>query len=254
MPGRIIGVSFDLDGNQAYRMALQTREQHIRREKATSNICTSQVLLAVMAGMYAVYHGPKKLKKIATNIHSYASILSRALKNLGYNQMNKHFFDTLLINTNEISTKSIKVYAEDAKMNFNYISENLLSISIDEKDDLQNIQEILRVFIKAQNHTEIDNTLNKVLNTQSKINIPEILIRTSSFLQYEVFQSYHSETELMRYIKSLENKDLSLTYSMIPLGSCTMKLNAAAEMIPISWKEFAEPHPFVPIEQMDVSY
>jgi len=249
VPGRIIGVSSDLDGNQAYRMALQTREQHIRREKATSNICTSQVLLAVMAGMYAVYHGPKKLKKIATNIHYYASILSSALKNLGYNQTNKHFFDTLLINTNEISTKSIKVYAEDAKMNFNYISENLLSISIDEKDDLQNIQEILRVFIKAQNHTEIDNTLNKVLNTQSKSNIPELLMRTSSFLQYEVFQSYHSETELMRYIKSLENKDLSLTYSMIPLGSCTMKLNAAVELFSLSSPDFSNIHPFAPLNQ-----
>ena len=250
VPGRIIGVSSDLNGNKAYRMALQTREQHIRREKATSNICTSQVLLAVMAGMYAVYHGPKKLKKIAENIHFYASHLSNALTNLGYTQLNQYFFDTLLINTKEISTKNIKVYAEDAKMNFNYISDNLLSICIDEKDDFKNIQDIVNVFTKAKNLP--DNKTNNSLNSTEinpYLNIPNAFLRKSKFLEYEVFQSYHSETELMRYIKSLENKDLSLTHSMIPLGSCTMKLNAAVELFSLSSSDFSNIHPFVPLNQ-----
>ena len=249
VPGRIIGVSYDIDGQKAYRMALQTREQHIRREKATSNICTSQVLLAVMAGMYAVYHGPDKLKKIAATIHYYTSVLSQSLKTLGYEQLNECFFDTLLINTKEISTKNIKVYAEDAKMNFNYISEDLLSISIDEKDDLENIQDILKVFIQAQNHIEIDIVLNQIIQKEPKNNIPKNLTRQSSFLQYEVFQSYHSETDLMRYIKALENKDLSLTHSMIPLGSCTMKLNAAVELFSLSSPDFSNIHPFAPLNQ-----
>ena len=244
VPGRIIGVSKDLDGKKAYRMALQTREQHIRREKATSNICTSQVLLAVMAGMYAVYHGPEKLKKIAETVHYYTSILSINLNELGFSQLNTNFFDTLLIDTKEISTKNIKVYAEDAKMNFNYISENLLSISLDEKDDLINITEILEVFQKAKNQ--------KIKNLSSKKdldNIPQKLRRKSDFLTYNVFNSYHSETELMRYIKSLENKDLSLTHSMIPLGSCTMKLNAAVELFSLSSTDFSNIHPFVPLNQ-----
>ena len=250
VPGRIIGVSSDLNGNKAYRMALQTREQHIRREKATSNICTSQVLLAVMAGMYAVYHGPKKLKKIAENIHFYASHLSNALTDLGYTQLNQYFFDTLLINTKEISTKNIKVYAEDAKMNFNYISDNLLSICIDEKDDFKNIQDIVNVFTKAKNLP--DNKTNNSLNSTEinpYLNIPNEFLRKSKFLEYEVFQSYHSETELMRYIKSLENKDLSLTHSMIPLGSCTMKLNAAVELFSLSSSDFSNIHPFAPLNQ-----
>ena len=249
VPGRIIGVSHDVDGKKAYRMALQTREQHIRREKATSNICTSQVLLAVMAGMYAVYHGPEKLKKIAQTIHHHTSILANALQALDYTVENKFFFDTLLINTKEISTENIKVYAEDSKMNFNYISDNLLSISIDEKDDLKNVEDILKIFIKVKNHPDEYEFLNKILATKSKIHIPKKLIRKSDFLQYEVFKSYHSETELMRYIKSLENKDLSLTHSMIPLGSCTMKLNAAVELFSLSSPDFSNIHPFAPINQ-----
>ena len=248
VPGRIIGASYDVSGKKAYRMALQTREQHIRREKATSNICTSQVLLAVMAGMYAVYHGPEKLKKIANNIHYYSSTLAINLETLGYKQINKYFFDTLLIDTHDISTKNIKVYAEDAKMNFNYISNNLLSISIDEKDDWQNIQDILQVFAKAKNESSIDFTENKTIQKIEKF-IPKNLIRKSDFLNYPVFKSYHSETELMRYIKSLENKDLSLTHSMIPLGSCTMKLNAAVELFSLSSPDFSNIHPFVPLNQ-----
>jgi glycine dehydrogenase len=252
VPGRIIGVSYDVDGKKAYRMALQTREQHIRREKATSNICTSQVLLAVMAGMYAVYHGPKKIKKIAWNIHKYASMLADALHKIGYAQMNEYFFDTLLINTNETSIDNIKVYAEDAKMNFNYISENTLSISLDEKDDFKNIQDILTVFIKAKKYPDHDKILHETLESvqiEDGCYINNKNLRNSDFLQYEVFNSYHSETELMRYIKSLENKDLSLTHSMIPLGSCTMKLNAAAELFSLSSPDFSNIHPFVPLNQ-----
>ena len=252
VPGRIIGLSHDVDGKKAYRMALQTREQHIKREKATSNICTSQVLLAVMAGMYAVYHGPKKLKQIASNIHYYASILSDSLKELGYSQLNTSFFDTLLININEASIENIKVYAEDAKMNFNYISEDTLSISLDEKDDFKNIQDILTVFIKAKKHPDhnkiLDQTLTLVKNKKTE-SINKENVRKSHFLDYEIFNSYHSETELMRYIKSLENKDLSLTHSMIPLGSCTMKLNAAAELFSLSSPDFSNIHPFAPLNQ-----
>ncbi|MBJ04895.1 MAG: glycine dehydrogenase (aminomethyl-transferring) [Flavobacteriales bacterium] len=247
IPGRIIGLSFDKEGKKAYRMALQTREQHIRREKATSNICTSQVLLAVMAGMYAVYHGPKKLKKIAETISFYTSVLSESLTKIGYKQKNDVFFDTILIDTGDVSNKNIKVYAEDAKMNFNYISDNLISISIDEKDDLQNISDIINVFLKAKNNNNSD--LDKYICQSPKKTIPHNFLRTTKFLEYDVFQSYHSETELMRYIKSLENKDLSLTHSMIPLGSCTMKLNAAAELFSLSSTDFSNIHPFAPLNQ-----
>ena len=252
VPGRIIGISHDLNGKKAYRMALQTREQHIRREKATSNICTSQVLLAVMAGMYAVYHGPKKLKKIASNIHKNASFLETQLVKLGYVQKNKFYFDTLLIDTCDVSTKNIKVYAEDAKMNFNYISDNLLSISVDEKDDFENISQILSVFSKAKKKNSIvySNKMFETSNGNMNYNlIDNKFKRTDNFLEYEVFNSYHSETDLMRYIKSLENKDLSLTHAMIPLGSCTMKLNAAVELFSLSSSDFSNIHPFAPINQ-----
>ena len=252
IPGRIIGISHDLNGKKAYRMALQTREQHIRREKATSNICTSQVLLAVMAGMYAVYHGPKKLKKIALNIHKNASFLETQLVKLGYVQKNKFYFDTLLIDTCDVSTKNIKVYAEDAKMNFNYISDNLLSISVDEKDDFENISQILSVFSKAKKKNSIvySNKMFETSNGNMNYNlIDNKFKRTDNFLEYEVFNSYHSETDLMRYIKSLENKDLSLTHAMIPLGSCTMKLNAAVELFSLSSSDFSNIHPFAPINQ-----
>ena len=233
-------------------MALQTREQHIRREKATSNICTSQVLLAVMAGMYAVYHGPKKLKKIALNIHKNASFLETQLVKLGYVQKNKFYFDTLLIDTCDVSTKNIKVYAEDAKMNFNYISDNLLSISVDEKDDFENISQILSVFSKAKKKNSIvySNKMFETSNGNMNYNlIDNKFKRTDNFLEYDVFNSYHSETDLMRYIKSLENKDLSLTHAMIPLGSCTMKLNAAVELFSLSSSDFSNIHPFAPINQ-----
>ena len=250
VPGRIIGASKDIDGKIAYRMALQTREQHIRRERATSNICTSQVLLAVMASMYAVYHGPKKLKQIAQKIHYNCSILSAGIKNLGYKQLNKSFFDTILIDTGDVSIETLKIFAHDSKMNFNFINQNLLSISLDEKDDLKNVEDILKVFAKIQNKKitleEIEGLTHK---NDKENNIPNSLLRKSPFLEYETFNSFHTETELMRYIKKLEKKDLSLTHSMIPLGSCTMKLNAAVQLLPLSWSEFSNIHPFAPLDQ-----
>jgi len=252
IPGRIIGVSKDTDGNRALRMALQTREQHIKREKATSNICTSQVLLAVMAGMYGVYHGKEGLRNISKNIHSLTAALEEGLMQLGYQQLNKTYFDTLHISIGNVSMDNIRTFSEDAKMNFNYIDEKTLSISIDEKDDLNNINEILKVFANSCNISDSQNLIAEVLNgdyTKAEARIPKKLYRTSSFLEHEVFNSYQSETEMMRYIKSLENKDLSLTHSMIPLGSCTMKLNAASQLFPLSWAEFGNLHPFAPAHQ-----
>ena len=252
IPGRIIGLSKDLDGNKAYRMALQTREQHIRREKATSNICTSQVLLAVMASMYAVFHGPKRLKKISKRIHNHTQILCKQLLKLGYKQLNENFFDTILIDIGDSSINDIKLYAEDAKMNFNFINENLISISLDEKDDIQNVYDIILVFSKAKNQTLDKNDIENILNLkhyEEPESIDKVFLRTSNFLEFDVFRNYHTETELMRYIKSLEKKDLSLTHSMIPLGSCTMKLNAAVQLLPLSWSEFSNMHPFVPLNQ-----
>ena len=252
IPGRIIGVTIDAEGNRALRMALQTREQHIKREKATSNICTAQVLLSVMAGMYGVYHGPKRLKNIARKIHGLACVLTEGLKQLGYKQLNKNYFDTILVNINDVSIDTLKVFAEDAKMNFNYIDDKHLSISIDEKDGLQNINDILTVFAKSCNHSAPTELIKNVLSgnyTDANSFIPKELYRESPYMQHEVFNTYHSETEMMRYIKRLENKDLALNHSMIPLGSCTMKLNAAAELFPLSWSEFSNIHPFAPINQ-----
>ena len=252
IPGRIIGVSQDMDGNRALRMALQTREQHIKREKATSNICTAQVLLAVMASMYAVYHGAEGLRRMSKNIHSLTAALAEGLTQLGYHQLNSIYFDTLHISVGNVSMENIKTYAEDAKINFNYINDDTLSISIDEKDDLSNINDILEVFAKSCNHSDSQDLIKEVLSgdyTQATARIPDALYRTSSFMQHDVFNKYHSETEMMRYIKRLENKDLSLTHSMIPLGSCTMKLNAASELFPLSWSEFGNLHPFAPAHQ-----
>ncbi|MCH1612025.1 MAG: aminomethyl-transferring glycine dehydrogenase [Flavobacteriales bacterium] len=252
IPGRIIGVTIDAEGNRALRMALQTREQHIKRERATSNICTAQVLLSVMAGMYGVYHGPKRLKNIARKIHGLACVLTEGLEQLGYKQLNKNYFDTVLVNINDVSIDTLKVFAEDAKMNFNYIDDKHLSISIDEKDGLQNINDILTVFAKSCNHSDPTELIKNVLSgnyTDANSFIPKELYRESPYMQHEVFNTYHSETEMMRYIKRLETKDLALNHSMIPLGSCTMKLNAASELFPLSWSEFSNIHPFAPINQ-----
>ena len=251
IPGRIIGVTQDNQGNRALRMALQTREQHIKREKATSNICTAQVLLAVMAGMYGVYHGPERLKYIAKKIHFYAQKLSSKLEILGYKQLNSNYFDTLLIHTGDVTIDTIKVFAQDAKMNFNFIDEKHISISLDEKDQLSNLNDIIEVFAKSANKSDFPQ-----LNSEDDFDhdlslmIDKSIVRTSSFMQHKIFNSYHSETEMMRYIKRLENKDLALNHSMIPLGSCTMKLNAASELFPLSWSEFSNIHPFVPLNQV----
>lgn len=241
MPGRIIGVSVDVDGGQALRMALQTREQHIRRDKATSNICTAQALLAIMASMYAVYHGPKGLKGIAQKIHCSAALLGVELKRLGYHVQDGMYFDTIKIDG--ANNLKIRQLAEVAHINFRYI-DDAITISVDQTTDAVDLNAILGVFALATGKTSFMVTEESIINQKCLIDN-----RQSPILQHPVFNKYHSESEMMRYIKRLENKDLSLTHSMIPLGSCTMKLNAASELIPITWPEFAHMHPFVPAEQ-----
>ena len=241
VPGRIIGLTKDSDDDPALRMALQTREQHIKRDRATSNICTSQVLLAVMAGMYGVFHGPKGLKEIAVNIHKKTAILERNLTKMGLKQHNKYFFDTLLLDG---PTDKIKKIAELNKINFNYINENKFSISLNETTSVKDVQKIVDTIAKALNIDLFEIDLNNSTNR-----FPDQLKRGSKFMDSKIFNKYHSETALMRYIKNLERKDLSLTHSMISLGSCTMKLNAASEMLPISWAKWNNIHPFVPLNQ-----
>jgi glycine dehydrogenase len=249
IPGRIIGVSIDSNGNHAYRMALQTREQHIRREKATSNICTAQVLLAVMAGMYAVYHGPKGIKKIAERVYSLAHLLNDGLKKLGYIQTNSTFFDTLhIVLDDKATTQKIKNIALNKEINFRYFDDNSIGISLSETTDFKDVLEIASVFAEADNKnitsTELANLADNI-----KIDLPATLSRIEGYLKHPVFNTYHSETEMLRYLKRLENKDLSLAHSMIPLGSCTMKLNATTEMLGVTWPEFANIHPFAPADQ-----
>ena len=241
IPGRIIGVTKDMNGNRALRMALQTREQHIKRDRATSNICTAQVLLAVMAGMYAVYHGPKGLTFIANNIHNLASTLANALIKLGVEQTNTSFFDTLQLKAN---ASDIKFLAEKHQVNFYYPDAETVTISLNETTSLLDINEIVSIFAEALNKPTIK--VEKIIEAN---NIEDKLQRQTEFLTLDVFNSHHSETELMRYIKYLERKDLSLNHSMISLGSCTMKLNAASEMLPLSSPNWGSIHPFVPIEQ-----
>jgi glycine dehydrogenase len=241
MPGRIIGVTIDTNGNRALRMALQTREQHIKREKATSNICTAQVLLAVMAGMYAVYHGPKGLQYIANKVHASAVTLADALNKLGVYQTNSTFFDTLTV---KADAQKVKAVAEKKEVNFYYIDNETIAISLNETTLVSDINEIIAIFAEAQGKSAF--TIDE-LSSQSQI--PASLERKSTFLQHEVFNSHHSESSLMRYIKKLERKDLSLNHSMISLGSCTMKLNAASEMLPLSMPNWNSIHPFAPIEQ-----
>ena len=238
IPGRIIGVSIDVDGNMALRMALQTREQHIKRDKATSNICTAQVLLAVMAGMYAVYHGPKGIKDIANQIAAKTRNLSDLLVKKGLKQLNSNYFDTILIECDHEAQKGIEKNALAAKINLRYFENGNIGICLDETTRLKDINDIAAIF-DAGSAAEI-----------GKLNgIPSDLARKTEFMTHEVFGKYHSETEMMRYIKRLESKDLSLNFSMIPLGSCTMKLNAASELLPLSWGEFGNIHPFVPAAQ-----
>ncbi len=249
IPGRIIGVSIDSNGNPALRMALQTREQHIRREKATSNICTAQALLAIMNGMYAVYHGAEGIKNIALRIHSLAVYLAKELENLGYQLHSKSFFDTVTIKTNGDNTllENIRNQALAAGFNFNYTKQGFVSIALDETVLPGDLQELISVFAAVKNNSK---TISLPAAIEVELSIEKSLIRQSPFLTHAVFNTHHSESQLMRYIKSLENKDLSLTKSMIPLGSCTMKLNAAAELEPVSWSEF-NLHPFVPANQAE---
>ena len=234
MPGRIIGVSVDSNGDRALRMALQTREQHIRRDKATSNICTAQVLLAVMASMYAVYHGPEGIKAIASRVHEKTKDLANALQTSGYKIVHDQFFDTIRIALSKQSSQDLKESAESINLNFRYYDNGDIGISLDETISKGDLSDILSVFSSKLSK---DNNFNLSLN------------RESDLLRHDVFNLYHSETEMMRYIHRLETKDLTLNTSMISLGSCTMKLNAAAEMIPISWPEFAFLHPFAPAKQ-----
>ncbi len=246
IPGRIIGVSVDHHGNSALRMALQTREQHIRRDKATSNICTSQALLAIMAGMYAVYHGPQGLRDIASRIHRLTTALRFGLQSLEYQVLNSWHFDTLTVElrtTDDVLAIQEKALA--AGMNFSYPGGNHVGISLDETTRLEDVQDILAVFSSDQQTLSHED-----LFTAAEESVPQDLARESVYLTHPVFSSHHSETAMMRYIKSLENKDLSLNTAMIPLGSCTMKLNAATQLIPVSWPEWANIHPFAPAEQV----
>lgn len=241
MPGRIIGVTIDMNGNRALRMALQTREQHIKREKATSNICTAQVLLAVMAGMYAVYHGPKGLKYIASKVHASAVTLTNALNKLGVYQVNTSFFDTIQV---KADSSKVRVVAENKSVNFYYVDTETISISLNETTSVKDLNLIVNIFAEALGKESV-----KVSEVENSLQIPSSLQRTSAFLEHDVFNSYHSESALMRYIKKLERKDLSLNHSMISLGSCTMKLNAAAEMLPLSMPQWNSIHPFAPLDQ-----
>jgi len=241
IPGRIIGVSVDANGKKAFRMALQTREQHIRREKATSNICTAQVLLAVIAAAYAVYHGPEGIKGIGTRVHGMAKLLALALKKHGFNVLSQVYFDTIRIEVgNKLAT--IQSQAEAAGMNFWYDKE-AIQISVDETTEVSDIEAILSVFGAS---SELEGLVDSVA-----LELPEGLLRTSAYLQHEVFNAFHSEHELLRYLKHLENKDLSLVHSMISLGSCTMKLNATSEMLAVTWPEFSRIHPFAPYNQLE---
>jgi glycine dehydrogenase len=242
IPGRIVGISHDAQGKPALRLALQTREQHIRRDKATSNICTAQVLLAVMASMYAVYHGPDGLRQIATRIHQLTALLASGLKRLSYTVKTEQFFDTLQVDLGATTLADLEVRSHSAQINFRVMDEQTVGISLDETVSAQDVLDVLRVF----GGDRLDFTLETL---SADTAYPTNFARTSAYLTHPVFNQYHSETELLRYMSRLQAKDLSLTYSMIPLGSCTMKLNATAEMIPVTWPEFGQMHPFAPPSQ-----
>ena len=242
MPGRIIGVSVDRHGNKAYRLSLQTREQHIRRDKATSNICTAQALLAIVSAAYAVYHGPEGIKNIAENTSQLAKNFADKIKQSGYEIYSDHFFDTITIKTLD-KTESIYQNALSQNVNIRKVNSEMLSVAFDERKNVYRANQLLKIFNCSET---IKDKMNENLS-----NLPKNLLRTSSYLTHPVFNSYHSETEMLRYLKKLEDADIALNRSMIALGSCTMKLNAVAEMIPVTWREFSEPHPFAPVEQME---
>ncbi|MBH16485.1 MAG: glycine dehydrogenase (aminomethyl-transferring) [Gemmatimonadetes bacterium] len=248
IPGRIIGVSRDQEGKPALRMALQTREQHIRRGKATSNICTAQVLLAVMAGMYAVYHGPEGLARIAKRIHRLARSVAQALREMGYDVIHDLFFDTLQIRVGEESVEEILAQSRRKKINLRNYGDGVFGMSLDETTSHNDVEELISIFDLSNDTAVLD--LGRVgLDSPPDRDFPEGLRRTSDFLQHPVFHNYHSESEMLRYLNKLESKDLSLTTSMIPLGSCTMKLNATTEMVPVTWNAFGKLHPFAPLDQ-----
>ncbi|MGI8633789.1 MAG: aminomethyl-transferring glycine dehydrogenase, partial [Segetibacter sp.] len=244
IPGRIIGVSIDTQGNRALRMALQTREQHIRREKATSNICTAQALLANMAAMYAVYHGAEGLKTIAKRVSILTHSLSNEIKEMGFDQVNEYYFDTLKVKVDDLP--ALRSIAETQQINLHYFEDGFVGVSVDETTGRCDVLDILHLFAELKGEADAGVMFEYDAHLS---NIPTALTRTSTFLLHPVFNTHHSETEMMRYLKSLENKDLSLDNSMIPLGSCTMKLNAATELIPVSWAEFSKMHPFAPTDQ-----
>jgi glycine dehydrogenase len=246
MPGRIIGVTIDSANNYALRMALQTREQHIRRDKATSNICTAQALLAIMAGMYAAYHGPKGLKLIAERIHGLTVLLANGLEELGYKQLNSAYFDTIQFDLGEL-VGPLHGEALNNEVNLNY-NGSIVTISVDETTLPEDIKTIIRFFAKVKGKNLNDVNVDE-LKSNLQTTIPAGLQRTSAYLAHPVFNAHHSEHEMLRYIKSLETKDLSLCHSMIALGSCTMKLNATTEMVPVTWAEFSKMHPFAPADQ-----
>ncbi len=251
IPGRIIGVSKDANGKTALRMALQTREQHIKREKATSNICTAQALLAIMAGFYGVYHGKEGLLEIASGIHSLAVDLTKALEKYGYKNQNSAYFDTLYVEIpDNVNISLIRAKALENEINFFFADEKHIGISLDETTGKTDVEKIVLVLANAADE-QIQNMLFSNPEQNKTEAIPAGLQRTSDFMTHPVFKKYHSETQMMRYLKSLENKDLALNRSMIPLGSCTMKLNAVSEMIPVSWPEFTDIHPFVPGNQAE---
>jgi glycine dehydrogenase len=245
LPGRIIGVSRDADGRPALRMALQTREQHIRREKATSNVCTAQVLLAVIAGMYAVYHGPQGITAIAERVHRYAELLARGVDRLGYKVRHDVFFDTVRIEVGTGLAASIVGRARAQRINLREITPDAVCVALDETVTDADLRDLLAVFAGKREAPGID-----ALGTEVDSRYDERFARTSQFLTHPVFNSHRSETEMLRYMRKLESRDLSLTHSMIPLGSCTMKLNATSEMVPVTWPEFGKPHPFAPIDQL----
>jgi glycine dehydrogenase len=245
VPGRVIGVSVDVHGNTAYRMALQTREQHIRREKATSNICTAQALLANIAGLYAVYHGPKGLTAVAKRVHGFAKLLERELAKVGVAQRNEVFFDTLKLEPPRGTIEKIRKAAVEARINFRYRDDGMINVALDEATHPRDLEAIVKAFAQGTGADALIDFSRAGLVTE----YPKVYARASEFLTHPVFNTHHSETQMMRYIRGLERKDVGLDTSMIPLGSCTMKLNAASEMLPVTWPEFGKLHPFVPVEQ-----
>ncbi len=245
LPGRIIGVSRDADGKPALRMALQTREQHIRRDKATSNICTAQVLLAVIAGMYAVYHGPERLTAIASRIHELAATLAAGIESLGYTLACDDYFDTICVEMGAQPATDVIGAARAKGINLRALGDSRVCIALDETTTAADVDDLLQVFATGHGAAPTSHGLRSEVDSR----YDERFARTTPFLTHQVFHNYHSETEMLRYLKRLENRDLSLTTSMIPLGSCTMKLNATAEMYPVTWPEFGKIHPFAPAEQ-----